>query len=246
MTVNDFATSAVTPRPSDDTGWRTASECRKHPTRWWFGGGHQETMQAKGICAACPVKGPCLEFALSRPDLLGIWAETTPNERASLRRSRRPRPADADDGFEAAPAATPGVSAGERHEHGGSSTEPALTAVGSEFREVAVEMGPEAGLEISTGPQSDPEADHVRLAPVAGRPAVRTGRGPEGVVVECDELLTPAEAAHRLGVTPNTVTRWSRAGKIPAIQTMGGHRRFRRSEIERVLHAAGPGNSTPI
>jgi excisionase family DNA binding protein len=50
-----------------------------------------------------------------------------------------------------------------------------------------------------------------------------------------DELLTPAEAARRLGVTPNTVTRWSRAGKISAIQTIGGHRRYRGSEIDRVL-----------
>ncbi|MDQ1380549.1 MAG: hypothetical protein QOJ71_1268, partial [Actinomycetota bacterium] len=63
------------------------------------------------------------------------------------------------------------------------------------------------------------------------------GRGPGRVElpVDRDELLTPAEAARKLGVTPNTVTRWSRAGKISAIQTMGGHRRFRLSEIERVL-----------
>ncbi|HUI49631.1 MAG TPA: helix-turn-helix domain-containing protein [Acidimicrobiia bacterium] len=50
-------------------------------------------------------------------------------------------------------------------------------------------------------------------------------------------MLTPAEAARRLGVTPNTVTRWSRAGRLAAIQTIGGHRRFRRAEIERVLRA---------
>ncbi len=57
--------------------------------------------------------------------------------------------------------------------------------------------------------------------------------------VDDADLLTPAEAARKLGVTPNTVTRWSRAGKISAIQTMGGHRRFRRGEIERVLRDGG-------
>ncbi len=52
---------------------------------------------------------------------------------------------------------------------------------------------------------------------------------------EDDELLTPAEVAQMFRVNPKTVTRWSRAGKIRAIRTMGGHRRFYRSEIQRAL-----------
>jgi excisionase family DNA binding protein len=36
-------------------------------------------------------------------------------------------------------------------------------------------------------------------------------------------------------VNPKTVTRWARAGKITAIRTLGGHRRFRASEIRRCL-----------
>ncbi len=50
-----------------------------------------------------------------------------------------------------------------------------------------------------------------------------------------DALLTPAEVAALFRVNPKTVTRWARAGKITAIRTLGGHRRFRRSEIERCL-----------
>jgi excisionase family DNA binding protein len=38
-------------------------------------------------------------------------------------------------------------------------------------------------------------------------------------------------------VNPKTVTRWARAGKISAIRTLGGHRRFRRDEIESVLRS---------
>jgi excisionase family DNA binding protein len=34
---------------------------------------------------------------------------------------------------------------------------------------------------------------------------------------------------------PKTVTRWARAGKLTAIRTLGGHRRFRASEIKRCL-----------
>jgi excisionase family DNA binding protein len=50
-----------------------------------------------------------------------------------------------------------------------------------------------------------------------------------------DALLTPAEVAALFRVNPKTVTRWARAGKITAIRTLGGHRRFRASEIQRCL-----------
>jgi excisionase family DNA binding protein len=52
-----------------------------------------------------------------------------------------------------------------------------------------------------------------------------------------NDLLTPAEVAVLFRVSPKTVTRWARAGKISAIRTLGGHRRFRREEIEAVLRA---------
>lgn len=50
-----------------------------------------------------------------------------------------------------------------------------------------------------------------------------------------DALLTPSEVAEMFRVNPKTVTRWARAGKISAIRTLGGHRRFRASEILRYL-----------
>ena len=50
-----------------------------------------------------------------------------------------------------------------------------------------------------------------------------------------DALLTPAEVAAMFRVNPKTVTRWARAGKITAIRTLGGHRRFRASEIRRCI-----------
>ena len=52
---------------------------------------------------------------------------------------------------------------------------------------------------------------------------------------QVDALLTPAEVAALFRVNPKTVTRWARAGKITAIRTLGGHRRFRASEIRRCL-----------
>ena len=46
---------------------------------------------------------------------------------------------------------------------------------------------------------------------------------------EPEQLLTPSEVAAMFRVNPKTVTRWARAGKISAIRTLGGHRRFRAS-----------------
>lgn len=53
--------------------------------------------------------------------------------------------------------------------------------------------------------------------------------------VEPETLLTPAEVAGMFRVDPKTVTRWAKAGKISAIRTLGGHRRYRESEILALL-----------
>ncbi|HZJ26192.1 MAG TPA: BldC family transcriptional regulator [Acidimicrobiia bacterium] len=50
-----------------------------------------------------------------------------------------------------------------------------------------------------------------------------------------EALLTPSEVAAMFRVNPKTVTRWARAGKISAIRTLGGHRRFRAAEIHKFL-----------
>ena len=50
-----------------------------------------------------------------------------------------------------------------------------------------------------------------------------------------ETLLTPSEVAALFRVNPKTVTRWARAGKLNAIRTLGGHRRFKASEIRRCL-----------
>jgi len=46
------------------------------------------------------------------------------------------------------------------------------------------------------------------------------------------EWLTLGEVAQLLGVHPSTVRNWADAGKIPVHRTQGGHRRFRRTEVE--------------
>lgn len=46
-----------------------------------------------------------------------------------------------------------------------------------------------------------------------------------------EELLKPFEVANLFRVDAKTVSRWQQEGKLSAIRTPGGHRRFRKSEI---------------
>ena len=52
-----------------------------------------------------------------------------------------------------------------------------------------------------------------------------------------EKLMTPSQVAGLFNVNPKTVTRWERAGKISAIRTLGGHRRFHADEIRSFLDA---------
>lgn len=53
-------------------------------------------------------------------------------------------------------------------------------------------------------------------------------------------LMTPSEVADMFRVDPKTVTRWAKAGKISATRTLGGHRRYHRDEVERLLEPWPP------
>lgn len=52
---------------------------------------------------------------------------------------------------------------------------------------------------------------------------------------ETEPLLTPAEVASMFRVDPKTVTRWAKAGKLTSIRTLGGHRRYKESEVRGLL-----------
>jgi excisionase family DNA binding protein len=52
---------------------------------------------------------------------------------------------------------------------------------------------------------------------------------------ESEPLLTPAEVAAMFRVDPKTVTRWAKAGKLSSIRTLGGHRRYRETEVRKLL-----------
>ena len=59
-----------------------------------------------------------------------------------------------------------------------------------------------------------------------------------------ENLLTPAEVAALFRVDPKTVTRWAKAGKLTSIRTLGGHRRYKESEVKALLKTITPNTSS--
>ena len=55
------------------------------------------------------------------------------------------------------------------------------------------------------------------------------------------DWLTLGQAAKFLGVAQSTIRKWSDQGRVPAFYTPGGHRRYRRGDLETFLDRSGPG-----
>lgn len=55
------------------------------------------------------------------------------------------------------------------------------------------------------------------------------------------EWLTLGQAAKYLGVAQSTIRKWSDQGRLPAFYTPGGHRRYRRGDLDAFLERSGPG-----
>ncbi len=51
-----------------------------------------------------------------------------------------------------------------------------------------------------------------------------------------DKLLQPADVARMAGVTPKTVSRWAKEGRLKCQRTAGNHRRFRLGDVLALLH----------
>lgn len=55
------------------------------------------------------------------------------------------------------------------------------------------------------------------------------------MIVRREKYLRTAEVAQRLQVSPKTVARWAKEGRLPYLATLGGHRRYPLSAIERLM-----------
>jgi excisionase family DNA binding protein len=48
------------------------------------------------------------------------------------------------------------------------------------------------------------------------------------------KYLSGSQAAQRLAVSPKTVSRWAKQGRLPHLRTLGGHRRYDPEMVERL------------
>jgi excisionase family DNA binding protein len=67
-------------------------------------------------------------------------------------------------------------------------------------------------------------------------------RGPSGRRPAGNEpdWLTLGQAAKYLGVAQSTIRKWSDQGRVPTFYTPGGHRRYRRRDLDAFLERSGP------
>jgi len=69
--------------------WRQQARCRGVDPDIFFPVSDDDADDAKAICATCPVRQPCLEWALSTREKSGVWGGLTERERRRLVRQRR-------------------------------------------------------------------------------------------------------------------------------------------------------------
>jgi WhiB family transcriptional regulator, redox-sensing transcriptional regulator len=69
--------------------WRQHSACRGIDPEVFHPVSEEDAEEAKAVCALCPVRQPCLEYALVNREREGVWGGMTDRERRRILRQRR-------------------------------------------------------------------------------------------------------------------------------------------------------------
>ena len=74
-------------------GWREQAACATVEHDVFFPPGHEpaDALEAKAVCAICPVRDECLEYALATNQSEGVWGGLDAPERRRMRRRIRDR-----------------------------------------------------------------------------------------------------------------------------------------------------------
>src|ERR1700757_5300268 len=72
-----------------DTNWMAEGKCRELAPSMFFPSDGVGVEVARRVCADCPVKGPCLEYALYNRIEHGVWGGASERERRRIARQRR-------------------------------------------------------------------------------------------------------------------------------------------------------------
>ena len=69
--------------------WMADALCQQaDPEAWFPDGSGDHGFAAIAICARCPVRSECLDFAIADPHLQGVWGGTTNIERIRMRKEQ--------------------------------------------------------------------------------------------------------------------------------------------------------------
>lgn len=71
------------------TEWMAEGNCREEPPSLFFPSDGVGVEVARRVCVDCPVKGPCLEYALANNIDHGVWGGASERERRRIARRRR-------------------------------------------------------------------------------------------------------------------------------------------------------------
>jgi WhiB family redox-sensing transcriptional regulator len=86
--------SPISSPPRQQQDWRARAACRALPADLFFPAGEleeeavEQAEEAKTVCARCPVRTACLEWAIATNQPYGIWGGMNASERRSIRRRR--------------------------------------------------------------------------------------------------------------------------------------------------------------
>ncbi len=72
-----------------DTSWMATGNCNNHPPAVFFPSDGVGVEIAKEICGSCPVKEPCLAYALDHRVDHGVWGATSERQRRRILKARR-------------------------------------------------------------------------------------------------------------------------------------------------------------
>lgn len=72
-----------------EADWMSEGHCRHYPPAVFFPSDGVGVLNARKICAECPVKDDCLEYALAHRIEHGVWGGCSERERRRILKRRR-------------------------------------------------------------------------------------------------------------------------------------------------------------
>lgn len=74
---------------STDRSWVEQAACRGSAVGWFFPRDAERVNAQRAVCARCPVREECLDYALATNEKYGVWGGMSVKERKSLRRKHQ-------------------------------------------------------------------------------------------------------------------------------------------------------------